>query len=165
MRTEILGAMLDKSMDRLDRLSAIEEIRLLKARRLRALDAKDWEAYAALHTEDHVSDSYGGALMRGNDANVRHLSALLDGIVTIHQVYSHEIAFERENEASGIWAMEDRLFWTQDNEAHWLHGWGHYYERYRQDRGVWRFCYRRLERLRVDISPGGDPRQRDRPKG
>lgn len=160
---EILAARVDVNshMDQLDRLCAIEEIRLLKARRLRALDAKDWDTYASLHTDDHVSDSYGGNVMRGNAENVRHLSALLDGIDTIHQVHSHEIVFDGASAASGIWSMEDRLFWTQNGETHWIHGWGHYHERYRRDQGVWRFCYRRLDRLRILTSPGGDPRLRN----
>lgn len=145
-----------------ERLLAVEDIRLLKARRLRALDAKDWEAYAALHAEDHVSDSYGGKVMRGNAENVRHLSALMQGVTTIHQVQSHEIVLMNADEASGIWAMEDRLFWNQKGVPHILHGWGHYHERYRREDGVWRFCYRRLDRARVEVSPGADLALRDR---
>ena len=149
-------------MDPLAHLLAIEEIRRLKARRLRALDAKDWETYASLHAEDHVSDSYGGNVMRGNAANVRHLAALLGGVATIHQVHAHEIVLTGTDTASGIWAMEDRLFWTQQGAPHSLHGWGHYHERYRYEREGWRFCYRRLDRVRVELSPGADLARRDR---
>lgn len=143
-------------LDTQARLAAVEDIRRLKARRLRALDAKDWQEYAALHVSDHVSDSYGGAVMRGNSENVAHLAALLAGVTTIHQVGAHEITIASEAEASGIWAMEDRLFWTQRGEAHFLHGWGHYHERYRFEAGNWRFAYRRLERVRVETSSGAD---------
>lgn len=154
---------MDSQVNTLNRLLAIEEIRQIKARRIRAIDAKDWAAYAALHVDDHISDSYGGSVMRGNEANVSHLSALLAGVFTIHQVHSYEIAFDGDNDASGIWAMEDRLFWTQGGAPHWLHGWGHYHERYRHQQGVWRFSYRRLDRQRVELSPGADMTQRDRP--
>lgn len=154
---------MDKEVNLLNRLLATEAIRQLKAQRIRAIDAKDWSTYAALHADDHVSDSYGGEVMRGNAANVRHLSALLEGVTTIHQVHSYEISFTGDNDASGIWAMEDRLYWTQGGKPHWIHGWGHYHERYRCERGVWRFCYRRLDRQRVEMSDGGNLQERDRP--
>ena len=42
-------------MSDLEWLVALEEIRQLKARRDRYLDAHDWDAYEALHAPDHVS--------------------------------------------------------------------------------------------------------------
>ena len=41
----------------LDKLLALEEIALLKARRDRAADTKDWALYEALHAPDHVSEN------------------------------------------------------------------------------------------------------------
>ena len=52
--------------------------------------------------------------------------------------------------ATGIWAMEDRLWWSVDGRERRLHGWGHYHERYRKVDGQWLIAYRRLERIRVD---------------
>ena len=41
----------------IEKLKAIEEIKLLKARRDRAADTKDWALYEALHAPDHVSEN------------------------------------------------------------------------------------------------------------
>ena len=44
-------------MTEIDNLVAIEEIKLLKARRIRAMDEKNWPLYESLHAPDHVSDT------------------------------------------------------------------------------------------------------------
>ncbi len=149
-------------MTDVQRLIDIEAIRQLKAKRLRAIDAKDWPLYQSLHTTDHVSDTYGGEQQVGAAENCAHLKALLDGVTTIHHVHIYEIEFADADNASGIWAMEDWLHWTQDGAAHWLHGWGHYHERYRRENTEWRFCYRRLDRIRVEKSEGADLALRDK---
>lgn len=46
-------------MDPLEELLAIEEIRKLKARYFRALDAKDWDAFAGVFAPDAVQDLRG----------------------------------------------------------------------------------------------------------
>jgi hypothetical protein len=38
---------------------AVTQIQQLKARRVRALDGKDWDAYENLHWPDHVSTNDG----------------------------------------------------------------------------------------------------------
>ena len=43
----------------IEQLLAREEIKLLKARRDRAVDTKDWDTYLALHAPDHVSHNDG----------------------------------------------------------------------------------------------------------
>ena len=42
-----------------DRVIALEEIKLLKARRDHAVDTNDWELYLSLHAPDHVSQNDG----------------------------------------------------------------------------------------------------------
>lgn len=46
--------------------------------------------------------------------------------------------------------MKDRLWWISGDRGRSLHGWGHYYEWYRQVGGQWLISYRRLERIRVE---------------
>ena len=46
-------------MSDIEYLLAIEEIKLLKSRRDRACDTKDWNLYRALHEDDHVSHNDG----------------------------------------------------------------------------------------------------------
>ena len=141
-------------MTELERLIALEEIRTLKARRVFALDTKDWDTFASLHADDHVSASLKSGVTTSGRALANAVSTLLDGMTTCHHVHSPIITFEGTELASGIWAMEDALSWEEDGESHWLRGYGHYHERYAKRNGVWLFIYRRLERLRVDVSPG-----------
>ena len=145
-----------------EKLLNIEAIRQLKARRLRAIDAKEWEVYTALHCADHVSDTYGGAVMASAAENTKKLADFVAGMTTVHHVHSYEIELQSDTEASGIWCMEDRLWWLQAEQPHWLHGFGYYHERYRFEGGLWKFCYRRLERTKVILSNGGDMQLRQR---
>ena len=143
-------------MTDLEKLVAIEDIKNLKSRRLRAMDEKRWADYEAMHAEDHVSDTYGGEPAIGTKANTAKLSAALRNIVTVHHAHTPEIVLTGEDTATGVWAMEDMLFWKQDGRDHWLHGFGHYHERYRKGDDGWRFVYRKLTRIRVGTSAGAD---------
>ena len=147
-------------MNPLERLQALDAIRQLKARRLRAMDAKEWDLYTQLHCADHVSDTYGGEVMPSAAQNTARLREFLDGVTSVHHVFSHELVFQSDTEASGIWCMEDRLWWLQAEQPHWLHGFGYYHERYRKEGGVWKFCYRRLDRSKVILSAGADMAKR-----
>ena len=142
------------TMTDLERLMAIEEIKLLKARRIRAMDEKRWPDYEALHAPDHVSDTYADAPAVGAKATTDKLAEALAGITSVHHAHTPEIIITSPTTATGVWPMEDMLFWKQGDEDHWLHGYGHYHERYRKDAEGWRFVYRRLTRIRVDLSPG-----------
>ncbi len=143
-------------MTDLQRLIAIEAIKNLKARRIRAMDEKRWADYEAMHASDHVSDTYGGEPAVGAKVNVERLAQVLDGVSSVHHAHTPEISITSENTAEGVWAMEDMLFWKQSSEDHWLHGYGHYHERYRKGSDGWQFVYRRLTRILVRTSPGAD---------
>jgi hypothetical protein len=139
----------------IEQLLAKEEILLLKARRDRAVDTKDWDTYLALHAPDHVSHNDG--FERWNNAeemitNVRRL--LGPEKISVHHSHTPEITFESPTKASGIWAMEDNIFWKQGDQEHWLHGFGFYYETYELREGKWLFTSRRLKRTHVRTSPG-----------
>jgi SnoaL-like domain len=144
-------------MSDIEQLIAKEDIKLLKARRDRAVDTKDWDTYLALHAPDHVSHNDG--FERWNSAaemiaNVRSL--LGPDKITVHHSHTPEITFESPTRASGIWAMEDNIFWKQGDEEHWLHGFGFYHETYELRGGKWLFTSRRLKRTHVRTSPGAN---------
>ena len=141
-------------MSDLEKLIALEEIRDLKARRIHALDTKDWETYEALHAPDHVSDNEGESPQPDLKKNVQRLKSGLADVTTVHHVHSPLIEFESSTSAKGIWAMEDNLYWQQDGENHWLRGYGFYHETYEKRDGRWVFTSRRLRRLKVLTSPG-----------
>lgn len=139
-------------------LSAIEEIRLLKARYLRAIDTKDWPLLRSLLTDDMVGDfrEMGGTiderlLTTSADAFVTSVAAALEKATTVHHVHSFEIRFTGARDAEGIWAMDDH-FWAgegSDLAGRSHHGFGHYHDCYRKARGRWLIAKTRLSRIRV----------------
>lgn len=142
-------------MTDVEKLLAIEAIKNLKARRIRAMDEKRWVDYEGMHAEDHVSDTYQGTPAVGTKANTARLAAVLEHVTSVHHAHTPEIDITSPDTATGVWAMEDMLFWKQGDEDHWLHGYGHYHEKYRKGENGWQFVYRRLTRIRVDTSEGG----------
>ncbi|MCR5976663.1 nuclear transport factor 2 family protein [Gordonia jinghuaiqii] len=148
---------------------AIDEIKRLFAARLRYMDTKQWHLYAGLHTDDVVSETWGGLpddkqprtddtanRVVGNTKLADTIRALLDGpvsVTTAHHGHSPEIELTSDTTARGIWAMEDNLWWSDGDQEYHLRGFGHYHEEYRKVNGRWLISYRKLTRLRVDASP------------
>lgn len=129
------------------------EICELKARYCRCLDTKDWAGYAGVFADDAVLDTTGsgGARTEGRDALVAYVRASIsDETITTHHVHSPEIAVEG-NEATGIWAMQDRNLWPSGRK---LLGFGHYHERYRKHAGAWLIAESRLTRINMELSDG-----------
>ena len=123
----------------------------LKARYCRHLDTKDWSAFASLFAEDVVIDTTaaGGPRMEGRETAVSRIRASLDAATTVHQVHSPEIEIDG-NEARAVWAMQDRVAWSNGRK---LDGAGHYHERYVRENGEWRIAESRLTRLYVEMQP------------
>lgn len=145
-------------MTELERLIAIEDIKMLMGRRCRALDAKDWDTYEACHSPDHVSiDTTRQGEQRGASL-IEGLKKYLEGITSIHQVHTPEIQFESSTQARGVWSLEDWLFWKDNGQREWFHGWANYHDTYAKLDGGWVFTSRRLERLRFECSPGAKRR-------
>jgi hypothetical protein len=140
----------------IERLRAIEQIHLLKARRDRAADTKDWALYESLHAPDH--QSYNGDYPAWTSAAemIAHISAIMAGLTTMHHSHTPEITFRSETQADGIWAMAGLSIWQQDDVEHWFKGYGHYYETYERRDGTWLFTSRRLTYHHTTSSPGAD---------
>lgn len=140
----------------LERLIAIEDIKQLKSRRDRAVDSKDWAMLEKLHAPDHHSYIQGMAAWTSAAQMIENTRSALEGVVTVHHSHTPDITFESADRAKGIWAMTDYVSWKQGEQAHWLHGYGFYEETYEKRNGQWVYVARRLTRLKVDVSPGGD---------
>jgi hypothetical protein len=167
----------EPSLTPAERLLAIEEIKNVFAGRLRCIDTKDWDHYGDFHTDDVVSDSWRGLpddkqpvtdgknLVIGRERLTATIRALLDGpvrITSVHHGHTPEIVLTSDTTARGVWAMEDRLWWTNGDHEEHLHGYGHYREEYRKVDGRWLISARTLTRLRVESTPGFDSFLRDR---
>ena len=127
----------------------------LKARYCRLLDAKDWDAWRDLFTDDFVSDTSeaSGALVKGADNFVDYVRKSLGKAsrVTAHQVHSPEIELTSATTATGIWALEDVVRFSPLLN---FQGRGHYTETYEKKDGRWYIKSSKLTRLREDIFNG-----------
>lgn len=147
-------------MDATARLEAIEHIRNLKARYLRLIDTKDWQALPDLFTHDHkVLTPDGRIWLCGGEAYASSLRDSLDRADSFHQGLTAEIEIAPDGTAHGIWAMQDRITW---HDVHPREGWkaisgrGHYHETYRHEpdrheTGGWRIASLCLVRTALDI--------------
>jgi len=139
----------------IERLIELQAIFDLKGRRDHAVDRKDWNLYAELHTSDYVAMSIGAEPIVGGRAAADALAVQLANVTTVHHCHTPVIEFQDHDNATGVWAMEDNLFWHRDGEKQWLRGFGFYHETYvRGTDGQWRFTYRKLERTHSETSPG-----------
>jgi len=143
-------------MDPLDRLQAVEEIRRLKARYFRFMDTKQWDQLPALFTPDmKVLTPSGGIYMDSGPAFAASLKRSLENSVSVHQGFMGEIEILDEQNATGIWAMQDVIEWQ---DRHPVQGWksiigrGHYHETYRKIGGAWRIATLTLTRLRLETT-------------
>jgi ketosteroid isomerase-like protein len=143
------------NMTDIERLIELEKLYRLKGVRDHAVDRKDWETYASLHTEDYVAMSIGDSPIVGGRAAAKLLAEHLKNVTTVHHSHTPVVDFQDRDHATGVWAMEDNLFWSRNGEKQWLRGFGFYHERYvRCADGQWRFSYRKLERTHAQTSPG-----------
>lgn len=139
-------------MDQLAQLEASEAIKALKARYFRALDTKDWEAFASVFADDvRLEVPEAQVELVGRDAVVEAVSSVLLDARTVHHGHTCEIDVVSDSVATGIWAMEDYVEYPPTDQGRvGLRGYGHYHERYVVERGEWRIASSRLERLRID---------------
>ncbi len=135
----------------------IEAIKRLKARYFRTMDTKDWTGMRESFVADAVidlSEAGGGEPITGADTFISFLKETIGDHNTVHHAHMPEIELTSETTATGIWALEDLIRWTDGSE---LHGYGHYHEVYRKIDGVWRIESLRVTRLRLDLTPGTAP--------
>jgi hypothetical protein len=109
-------------MDALERLTAIEAIKQLKARYLIAIDAKDWDTYAGVFAPDGLLDldiekeyHRGRAIDPGPDGPpwvARGRAQIHDFIaaahaesVSVHEGHTPIIEITGEDTAEGTWAF------------------------------------------------------------
>lgn len=137
----------------------VEAIKQLKARYFRCMDTKDWTGFEAVFATDAVfeSTSPGKEVTRGASAIVKWVRAALGEAVTVHHGHMPEIELTSPTTASGVWAMEDLIWWPAASPIAWpaigpaaqLHGYGHYHETYiKDDHGIWRIATVELTRIR-----------------
>lgn len=149
------------------RTDEIEAIKQLKARYFRALDTKDWDAFRGVFTADPqigpIENGFPDYLLAlrppearaqvtagtGFDAFIERNRLFIGPLITTHHGHQPEIELTGEDQATGVWAMEDVLVWKK--EGYRLRGTGHYWETYRKLDGEWKIASLKLTRLYVFV--------------
>ncbi len=136
------------------RLLAIEEIKKLKARYFRLLDAHDWEPFAELFTDDvvlEIAESSSGVSTK--DQFLTALRKHLTSAVSVHHGHMPEIEITSDTTATGIWAMFDSVTPPAGSDYPVLTGFGHYREEYRLEGDRWRISRLELTRIKRETAP------------
>jgi hypothetical protein len=127
----------------------IEAIKQLKARYFRLMDTKDWDGLAGVFTPDVHLDmtGEGAGEIDTVETYLPFLIANIGEVTTVHHGHMPEIELTSPTTATGVWAMEDELWWPEGSPIRYMHGYGHYHETYRKDDGTWRIATLTLTRL------------------
>lgn len=155
-----------EAMSDIEWLVALEEIRQLKARRDRYVDAHDWDGYASLHAPDHVSHHAPDPKMglvpepwTSVDKMIENIRKHMpEGFHSAHHSYDPEIHFDTLTRARGIWAVTAASVTTDsEGDVVWGISYGYYFETYEKRDGQWLFTSRRWQRhIGVHSQPGSD---------
>jgi ketosteroid isomerase-like protein len=131
-----------------DDLVTLREIEHLKYRYLRALDLKDWDAFADVF-EPEATGWYGEGLRFGSAAEIVSFmrDSLGPDIITVHQVHQPEIALAESGAfATGTWMLMDRVIAVAHRVV--VEGAAVYRDEYRRGPdGRWRICNTGYERI------------------
>ena len=122
---------------------AIEAIKQVKYRYMRALDTKHWDDFADTLTEDIVGE-YGSSL--GKELRFTNRGELVEfmrtampaGVLTEHRVTHPEITIVDTDEAEGRWYLQDRVIVPEHKFM--LFGAAFYLDRYRKTADGWKIC-------------------------
>ena len=128
----------------------LEAIRQLKARYCRYLDTRDVEGWRGIFVPDLTVLLDGAVSTGGADPQT---GPPIEGVATVHHCHTPEITLTSPTTATGIWAMEDLLFFPDGNR---LHGAGHYRETYEKQDGRWRIKTLHLTRTLLRFSGGAE---------
>ena len=156
-------------MDALAKLTAIEELKGLKARYCRAVDTKDAALLRTLFTDDAVLDVRGSATdpvsgvnfapeataeaISGLDAIVDMYMLTVKTFTSVHQASMAELVVTGDTTATGVWALTDILRFKDTTFARGMDGYGNYHETYECVNGDWKIKTMRLTRLLIDVHP------------
>ena len=132
-----------------DRLIAIEDIKVLRARYCRFIDMKLWDDLRSLLHKDislDLSSSNGQPPIIGRDDFVLYVSNRFSNEPSLHLNFLPEIEILSPGEATAIWAQEHFLYplWVK-GEKH-SHGYGWSEDRYEKVDGDWQVRSVRLIR-------------------
>lgn len=132
----------------------IEEIKRLKADYFRLMDAKDWDAFSDVFTDDaevvfarpeeqffppRATRMPDGSAMVGRDELLAWMREGPPGVTTVHHAHMPQITITGPDAATGFWSMTDYSGWaTEDGAGSWLRAVGTHAETYARTAEGWR---------------------------
>ncbi|MDC3159990.1 nuclear transport factor 2 family protein, partial [Pseudomonadota bacterium] len=84
--------------------------------------------------------------IRGCDKLVEGVRTLMKGAQSIHQGFMPELTIISDDYAKGVWSMFDYVMLPTCH----FKGWGHYFEEYQKNDGVWQIKKIHLTRLHTE---------------
>ncbi|EZP74056.1 putative dehydratase [Sphingomonas paucimobilis] len=139
----------------LQQLSDFEDIRTLKHRYFRGIDTADMALLGTLFTDDVTVDYRGGTYrvsLSGRENMLEFLAnSFHSGAVAMHHGHMPEITLTGEDEAEGIWYLED-IFIDVEHSSHTI-GSAIYRDVYRREGGKWLIARTEYDRVIELIRP------------
>jgi hypothetical protein len=140
-------------------LVEIEEIKRLKYRYVRLLDTKDFDGLEDCFSADATAAYSGGTLAyEGREAIIAFLRKALGSatMLTSHLVGQPEIDLTGPTTATGIWALQDAVIFTDQPVE--IRGTAFYEDRYVKEEGRWRFLHTGYRRVYEEMESRPDER-------
>lgn len=138
------------SLSTIDKLEAVQAIQHLRVCYCLYVDGKHWDELRGLFTPDATTETGSQGHWRSRDEFVDKVAAIFATAVTLHSVATPLITLHTATTASGVWTMEDRLWFADETQStgwrHWQ-GRGCYHEDYVQKDGRWLIHRLRLQRV------------------
>lgn len=151
-------------MTGVERLAAIEAIKVVKARYFRGVDTNDGALVRSVLHPDCVLDYRGCTTdpASGRDL-VPSMNRVLEGreswplegsagsgVLSVHQGHQVEVTLTGDTTAEAIWSMSDRMFMPPGAPVAQLLGYGWYHETYERVGDEWLIRTLRIRRIRVE---------------
>ena len=143
-------------MTDLEKILAIEAIKRVKSNYFYGLDHKDWALWRreVFAPDARIEVPEVSIDIVGLENIIAWVSERTADQVSVHHGHMPNIEIASADTATGVWAMEDRLYRTKGHPladgSIYLHGFGHYHETYVRTPAGWRIASTRLTRLRVE---------------
>jgi hypothetical protein len=143
-------------VNEIERLVAIEEIKQLKARYFYHFDHQNWDKW-----RDEVWAPDARLEVPEMNSNIEPRDKMIEWViaqsadqVSVHHGHMPIIDITSDTTATGIWAMEDRIYRSKEHplngDTSFVLGFGHYHETYVKLDVGWRIQSTLLTRLRTE---------------
>jgi hypothetical protein len=118
------------------------QVAAVKARYFRFMDLKEWQNLRGIFTDDAVFDHPTVGYFENPDDAVEALRTVIGEVWTSHEGSIPDITVEAADRASAVFAMTGHA--RPPGSAELLRTFGHYYDEFRKDTGIWKISSMKL---------------------